>query len=774
MGVKTRHYLTKQFYLPLICLSLMISGAFYFAWQEQVRFRKLDALLENLDNLEFSLVQLKGATIGMSAKEPSIQINLVEYALDKVNVQLSDFKNKSQQEEAFLRNLEEEHQQFSSWTGSAGNGARKIEDLTSSLEKTLSENTALIAGLQDQLKGVQKRMSFTFYGGLGGLSFLFLFVLSFFYFRVWKPLETLARHAVALVEGKEVINPENKNFVLVAPILNSLNQHQSHLHQLSQLADQIGEGKFNQSPEEFEKAGTLGRSIGRMREKIKTSFQDEEKRRWSNEGLANFSSLVREHSHDLSLLCSKILSQLIPYLGANQGGVFLLEQSVKEVELHLKASYAWGKQRYHKNSYLIGEGLVGQVALDKEMVFLTDVPDDFITIGSGLGSAKPRCILILPLNAGEQLHGVLELASFELFEEHQISFLQRLCEILASAIAMANGNQVTRGLLAKAEEANLQMQAQEEELRQNSEEMMSTQEAMMRKEAELSGLFASINYNMLTAEIDQEGCFSHLNEKLCSLLQAQGKDYQGQSVCEVLLVPAWIKKDYEEFLNQLRKGAARNVECRLKQNEKVWLSASFTPVKNKEGKLIKIMLLAYDISEKKEAEELFKKQAEEIRFQEEQLRIYTTELESLQASLESRLKEATAEMERQIQEIESEKTKNGAILEGCVDGVISFNESGQIEYFNKAAEDIWEISRQDALEKRIQDFIPVEIMVVEDEILVYYSKNGGRKILDARTEVPVSGKAGQEMEVLLTLTRVKVEGAFTFTAFAQKVAVELF
>ena len=464
----------------------------------------------------------------------------------------------------------------------------------------------------------------------------------------------------------------------------------------------------------------------------------------------------------------------MPFIDANQGGIFLVEEEKEQQVLTLKAAYAWGRHKFLNKTILPGEGLVGQVMLDRELVLITDVPDGYINIGSGLGRAKPRCILLLPLIANEQLVGVIELASFRVFGQHELDFLKKLAESIASTLITLQVSSQTRSLLDKANTANAHLQAQEEELRQNTEELMATQEAMQKKEMELGGLFASINYSLITAEFNVQGQFCLANEKLQELSRFSAEELLQKHCFELLQLAGWSTPDKQAFLEALLKGEPQNLECQLMGQPQVWLSASFTPVQNSHGQVYKIMMLATDISEKKVAELTYIAQAEEIIKHEEQLREYTAELEQLQAGLSKKLQEARQEMQRQIEEIAAEKVKNEAILEGCVDGVVSFSDKGLIDFFNHAAEDIWEMERDQVLHKHIQMLMPLEIVWQGPEPQVFYSKNGHRKTLDIRSEVPISGVAGSEVEALITLTRVRVNGAYMFTAFVQKVAVELF
>ena len=131
-----------------------------------------------------------------------------------------------------------------------------------------------------------------------------------------------------------------------------------------------------------------------------------------------------------------------------------------------------------------GSGLVGQCILEKGTLYLTDVPDNYVRITSGLGGANPNALIIVPLKSNEQVYGALELASFERFKPHEISFIEKIAESIAATVGTARGSERTKELVEQLQQQTEEMKSQEEEMRQNMEELSATQEEMLRKEKE--------------------------------------------------------------------------------------------------------------------------------------------------------------------------------------------------------------------------------------------------------------------------------------------------
>jgi CHASE3 domain sensor protein/GAF domain-containing protein len=279
---------------------------------------------------------------------------------------------------------------------------------------------------------------------------------------------------------------------IIAEIIANLRKASDFIKNITKGNYEVQWEGFNDTNQHLNTNNLTGELI-QMREQMKKVKEEDSKRLWANEGFARFADLLRIQNDLFEEKIHVFLSELIKYLQANQGAIFVAtqEDNMQKV-LKMRSCYAYGRQKYLKKTICPGEGLVGQAFLEKDVIFLTDIPSDYIEITSGLGNALPNSILIVPLVHNEQVVGILELASFHVFEDYQIHFIKKLMESLASTLISASDNDRTKLLLEESQQRAEEMRAQEEEMRQNMEELNATQEEMHRKEREYLTLIESL------------------------------------------------------------------------------------------------------------------------------------------------------------------------------------------------------------------------------------------------------------------------------------------
>ncbi|MGE0079412.1 MAG: GAF domain-containing protein [Bacteroidales bacterium] len=265
-------------------------------------------------------------------------------------------------------------------------------------------------------------------------------------------------------------------------------------------SNEIAKGNLDCSLQLQSDEDILGKSLINMRNSIVSAKEDEvarqlevEKQNWTNEGLSNFAEMLRKNVVSIEDFTYGIVSSLVKYIGANQGGFYLVNSdNSNDIFIEMTACYAYERRKYQTKIIAMGEGLVGECIVEKESILLSDIPDSYMSITSGLGKGNPTQILIVPLKTDDGIIGAIELASFNTFEPHVIQFVERVSESTASTILRLKVNLQTEKLLMQTQSQTEQMKSQEEELRQNMEEMQSTQEEIEHREKELKAEIAHL------------------------------------------------------------------------------------------------------------------------------------------------------------------------------------------------------------------------------------------------------------------------------------------
>jgi CHASE3 domain sensor protein len=240
---------------------------------------------------------------------------------------------------------------------------------------------------------------------------------------------------------------------------------------------------------------SLSGTLINMRDQMKRIKQEDENRIWVTEGLAKFTEIIRNHQDDAASLCEQSIRYIAKHMNAQQGAVFLLQEEDDTQFLQLSACYAFDKKKFVEKRIALGEGIVGQSFLEGSPAMLKAVPNGYTHITSGLGEATPSCLLIVPMQYNQQSEGVVEIAGFTEWPEHQRTFLFKATEYMAAALSSVRSTQKMKTVLTQMQEQTEQLHAQEEEMRQNMEELAATNEEMKRKESEYlkNGIASSVN-----------------------------------------------------------------------------------------------------------------------------------------------------------------------------------------------------------------------------------------------------------------------------------------
>jgi len=398
-----------------------------------------------------------------------------------------------------------------------------------------------------------------------------------------------------LPEENEIDTIRNRNDE-VGEIARSVYGLVSGLRSVAAFAESIGRKEYNVPFKPLSENDVLGNALINMRDNLMKMTALETRQNWANRGLAEFSRILRESSDDVERMADVVISELVTYLKANQGGFFIVredEEGEQEHYLELVACYAWDKKRFLEKKIYKGEGLTGQVWQEGEMLYLENVPDDYVMITSGLGKANPNSILIVPLKAADVVYGVIELASFDRFEDYQREFVEKVAESIAATLAMLKNNEKTQRLLEESKMLAERMAAQEEQTRQYIEEMQATQEELAQRQLMAESKELVIYSNAVVLHVNKRFQITQSNDLASQLLYYTPEELKKMTLSELFASEA----KYEEMRMQLSRGQSWRgiVTIRTKSGDELWVKILAGTIQN--GESTEYMLVLDDINE---------------------------------------------------------------------------------------------------------------------------------------------------------------------------------
>jgi len=346
--------------------------------------------------------------------------------------------------------------------------------------------------------------------------------------RIVKRIKNASRMIADVSAGKLSQRSKDTGGDEVSVMLQSLNSYLDSVTETVKFAVEVGKGNLDVAYKPLSEHDQLGTSLLEMRNNLKHASQEDEKRNWALNGMAGYVDLSRQYSHNLATFSEHVLSYLVKYLDVNQAFFYTVEEQEGREVLVPKSGYAWDRKKYQEDVIEKGCGLTGQAWEEGSVIYLRDIPADYVRITSGLGMSTPRNLIILPLKVNDIVYGVIEIASFREVEKHELNFLERMGENIASTLASVQTTERTQTLLYQSQEQMERLNAQDEEMRQSMEEMQATQEELARKEREymlqikkLNEEIRQHNENLQQTEAEKE---EHaLKDMVAEALRKQGE-----------------------------------------------------------------------------------------------------------------------------------------------------------------------------------------------------------------------------------------------------------
>lgn len=470
--------------------------------------------------------------------------------------------------------------------------------------------------------GAQRIFNRSLFVGVGGI-LLFTLITLIIAQRLTLPLKRTTRILKNMDKG--IIDVTKKVKVRskdeLAEMGRSLNNLMETLSKTAEFAKKIGQGDFNAQYQALSEHDVLGNALVDMQKNLQVGQEQEEIRQlerkklnWSQDGLTELSEVLRTSTDDFEEYLLSILSYVLKYIKADQGAIFILNSmDSNHPYLELRSAYAYDKKKALEARLEIGESLVGRCFQEKEVIYMTNIPEGYTFVSSGLGGHEPRSLFLMPLLFENEPFGVIELASFRELADFEIEFLKTIGERVASSISVMEKNVQTKQLLEQYQVQSAELQSREQMLQENLQELQKIQEDADTKEKETLGIVDALSSIGSIVWYDMQGNIQNIKDKNLSDMGLSEKDLVGKNQSEFAQEAKDNPEEYKKFWDGLRKGIQkRRLFSAESRKGRIWISEIYTPILDNTGNYNKVINIGFDISEQKLLEERLNKLQEEL------------------------------------------------------------------------------------------------------------------------------------------------------------------
>jgi len=581
-------------------------------WNKEVKAAKdsLDSLVTNWSNPENIILYEKINRLANRIKNKQEEaINNASFSSGITNIYISDYPNLAGDTIYGTNDLQTWIDGELSNQSSGGNQNAQLfsenvkplsdefDDLSSQLYDNLEQEALDIA---DEIYSARDR--FLISELIIVLISIILCLILFRYARnqIKNSIDALQSEVKILSEGNIPETKAHTNDELDI-ILEEIHILSENLSNVKNFALEVGKGSFDSNISVFNNKGDIGTSLAEMRESLKNVSEEARVRNWTNKGTAEFGDILRKFNNNISELSDHVITFMVNYLEANQGSIFIVDDSDEDnPRLQLTATYAYDRKKFLEKTIEPGQGLVGQVYLEKQSIYLKELPKNYINITSGLGNATPKSIFIVPLIANEKVYGVIELGTFTEFNENERKFIEDVGENIASSVQSVKINERTNKLLAESQEMTEQMRSQEEEMRQNMEELQATQEEMERSQGESNERMQSIEKSGLAfIEFKPSGHIVSADRTFLNLMEYEMDELEGKHH-QIFVSPEYAKsEEYKKFREDISNGKLVTgvFERYTKTGKKKYLKGAYSDVRNTNGEPVKVFKFIVDVTD---------------------------------------------------------------------------------------------------------------------------------------------------------------------------------
>jgi len=362
-----------------------------------------------------------------------------------------------------------------------------------------------------------------------------------------------------------------------------IRQRNEIIQKNSELARKIGEGQFDVDTEYIVERDKLGNSLLLMLKNLKENTEKETQQNWIAKGKEIVNDVLRLHSN-IEDLAFETLVSLVKYTNVIQGAFYLYDEDKNNL-INI-ATYGYNRKKFLKQEFKIGQGLTGQAAFEKDIIYRTEIPKNYVSITSGIiGDKRPSSIVITPLVSDDKLQGVIELASvYDEIPEKTIELLRELNIVIAQTLFKLKVNTRTEKLLTESQKLTNELKENEDVLRSNAKAMEEGQIELQKSNRQLASQMEEVekgqkrlhslleNASEVISIYDKKGIVKYVSPSVTTILGYNPEEMIGTNRFErgesVLL------NAFDELLEDPKKVKTFEYRYEKKNHGLVWLETT--------------------------------------------------------------------------------------------------------------------------------------------------------------------------------------------------------
>ncbi len=452
--------------------------------------------------------------------------------------------------------------------------------------------------MQDSYKSL-KISSFVTFIGLIILSIVIIFIVELLTRPIKKTTDILQELEKGNIDKNLRIDIKTKDEM--GKMANSVDNLIISLNNTANFAKEIGKGNLNAEYKIQSSNDVLGTALIEMKKNLIAAKEQELKRQqegeklsWRQTGITEVNEILRLENEDINKMSYRVIKYLISYLDANQGGFY----AVKGNRIELISAYAFDRKKQMEANIEFGEGLVGRCAKEQKTINISNLPEGYLSVSSGLGDDSPKNLVITPLVFERTVYGIIEIASFNEYQKFQINFLEQVSERIGSSISNLLKTIRTAELLKDSQEQSKLLESKEQEIEKRMKALNFAQQEVELGEVETASLIDAISKQSSIVEYDMRGNIINISGAKLTDRGLKKEDIVGRNQTEFAKEAKENPDWYEKFWYDLNNGIIRKRIFEFKTNlDTIIFEETYIPILNKENEPYKVINFGIDITE---------------------------------------------------------------------------------------------------------------------------------------------------------------------------------